>query len=203
LSRALLIVLLALGACTKENDIRLTFGDGPRIPLGFRCRDAQMRLLVQRAVTARILRFSVVTDFIGLEGGFPTCRLSQIVDFCADHACSPITDPPTRVCTEFEKQLGPTEEAIVALYQILSNLPDAPLIEDAPDQPMIIRVIATAQPCSQIAGGFDTGQLVGCVFSCPLQPDQISGDVLLDLPAFNDNCEQAVLACSGETLRGN
>ena len=200
----LALLLLVLVACTKDNDIRLTFGEGQRVPLGFRCREAvePMRLLVQRAVTNRTLRFSVVTDFIGLEGGFPTCRLSQIVDFCTDHVCGPITDPPTRVCTEFEQALGPTDDALTALFQILTHLPDAPLVTDAPDVPMIIRVVVTAQPCNQLPG-LDVNQLVGCVFSCPLQPDQISGDVLLDLPVFNDNCEAAVLACAGQTLRGN
>jgi hypothetical protein len=204
--RAAVVVfgLLALAACTKDNDIRLSFGDTLRIPLGFRCKDADGKALVQRGLTTpgRTLKVSVMVDFIGLEG-FPTCHLSDIVNFCEDHECRPITNPPLRKCKELEKQLAAGEDAQGALYDMLKGLAGTVLTEDAPDQTVILRVAAAAQPCDEIlASGFDTAELVGCVFSCPLQLDLVSGDVLLDLPAFNDSCEPQVDACAGQTFRG-
>lgn len=175
-----------------------------RVPLGFRCKDAAGKPLVQRALTTpgRTLKVSVIVDFIGLDG-FPTCRLSDIVNFCTDHECRPITDPPLRTCKELTKQLAVGEDAQGALYDLLKGLAGTILTDNAPDQTVILRVAASAQPCDEIlAAGFTAADLVGCVFSCPLQLDLVSGDVLLDLPAFNDTCEPQVQACAGETLRG-
>jgi hypothetical protein len=202
--RAVLAVL-ALVACTKDNDVRLTFGDTVRVPLGFRCKDSAGKTLVQRALIlpGRTLRVSVIVDFIGLEGGFPTCRLSDIVNFCDDHECRPITNPPLRQCKEITHQLAVGEDAQSALYDMMKGLAGTVLTDDAPDQTVIVRVAATAQPCDEIlASGFDAAELVGCLFSCPLQLDLVSGDILLDLPAFNDSCEPQVDACAGQTLRG-
>jgi hypothetical protein len=83
-----------------------------------------------------------------------------------------------------------------------SNLTGQLVTSDAPDEPVIIRVVATAQHCSDIPldTKFDITQLVGCVYSCPLQLDFVQGDVLLDLPALTNQCEEAVVACASTLL---
>src|SRR5262249_10790583 len=145
------------------------------------------------------IKLTFVVDFIGLDG-FPTCRLTDIVDFCDAHSCSPIVTPaPTRICKELTGTLATGEMPADGVNDVLRQLAGTVVTDDAPSDAVILRVVATTQPCSELgdAGGFNADDLVGCVFSCPLQLDLASGDILLDLPTLTDKCEDQVAGCAG------
>jgi hypothetical protein len=205
------LFLLLLAGCKETNTIHLAFGAAAaastvRTPVGFRCKDDAGKFLPTRAVGAgRMFHVSVLIDFVDLGGGLPTCRPSDIARWCTDHACTPITDDPVhdRVCFDFDQQLGATD-AVKAMGDVLDQLDGRPVTDDAPQQPVIIRAVATAQHCSDFTApttGFDTTQLVGCAMSCPVQLASVSGDVLLDLPTLSDMCEASVVACAQATLK--
>ena len=193
--RALLVCLL-LAACKETKTVKIGFGAGERTPIGFRCRDDLGKFLVVRAIDAtRTLRFAVVIDFIGL-GGLPTCRPSDIVAFCETHSCVPLADPP-RVCFDLEGQVSLTDNAVQLTGQLLRSLEGTPIADDAPHDPVIIRAVATAQSCAELATApVDSNQLVGCALSCPVQLGGVEGDVILDLPTLSDQCAASVVACA-------
>ncbi len=146
----------------------------------------------------------MLIDFIDLRG-LPTCRPSDIARWCTDHTCAPITDDPAhdRVCFDFDQQLG-TSDAVKAMGDVLAELDGRLITDDGPSQPVIVRAVATAQRCSDLAAptaGYDTTLLVGCAMSCPVQLQSVSGDVLLDLPTLSDMCEASVVACAQAALK--
>jgi hypothetical protein len=202
-----LALVAALAACKEVDTVNLDFGATAMVhtPVAFRCRDAAGKFLDARAVgTGRAFHVAVLLDFIDL-GGLPTCRPSDIARWCTDHACAPITDDPAhdRVCYDFDMQLG-TSDAVKAMGDVLAALDGRVITEDGPQQPVIVRAVATAQHCSELAAPstpFDTTQLVGCAMSCPVQLSSVSGDVLLDLPTLSDQCEASVDSCAQALLK--
>ncbi len=206
-ARLFVTILLLMFACsTKQNNVELSFGDTTTTPIGFRCRDSTGKLLDARAVdaTTRTMTVSIVTDFIALNG-FPDCRGDDVLNWCEANPCNAL---PMRNCIELSAPLTaatPTTTAgtaSTAMNQILGELPGHTVIDDAPTQAVIVRVVATAEPCATLGdGAFDTTMLTGCAFSCPLLLNDVSGQVLLDLPTITDLCEDDVIACAGGVLR--
>ncbi len=198
---ATLLVFL-LVACSERRVVNLAFGAGNTLGVGFRCKDDLGHFLVLRALDReRNLRFSLLVDFIGL-GGLPTCRTADIANFCQSHACAPLADP-ARLCIDLEVSLaGDQETAVQALAALLKSLDGRVVTDDAPHAPVIIRAVASAQPCSELPGGTtpDPLQLVGCATSCPVQLESVEGDILLDLPTLSDQCAASVVACATGTL---
>src|SRR5262249_59177232 len=90
------------------------------------------------------------------------------------------------------------DDAVKAMGAVLADFDGETVSPNAPQQPVMIRAVATAQTCAELAGGapYDTAQLMGCALSCPVQLGDISGDVLLDLPTLSDQCEAGVDACA-------
>jgi hypothetical protein len=203
-----LALLGALAGCSAVDNVHLAFGTSATVhtPVAFRCRDAAGKFLDVRAVGAgRAFHVAVLIDFIDLGGGLPTCRPSDLARWCTDHSCGPITDDPAsaRVCFDFDQPLG-AEDAVKAMGDVLAALDGKLVSADAPQQPVIVRAVATAQRCSELGAAgaaYDPAQLVGCAMSCPVQLAAVSGDVLLDLPTLSDMCEASVDACATATLR--
>src|SRR5262249_35836064 len=104
----------------------------------------------------------------------------------------------TRVCFEENIQLVAGDDVLKAMGQFLTDFQGHMVSSDAPHEPVIIRAVATAQPCAAFTGGasYDVTQLMGCALSCPVQLGDISGDVLLELPTLSDQCEAGVDACA-------
>lgn len=193
------LLLLALVACKETRQVHLTFGTTARVPIGFRCRDDNGRFLAARAVdrpNAKV-KVSLLVDFIGL-GGLPSCRQTDIAAFCETHTCTALADPP-RFCIPLERPLtGADEAAVLVVGDLVRSLEGTQVTEDAPHDPVIIRAVATAQSCDELAGGaaYDVAKLVGCAVSCPVQLEGVEGDVLLDLPTLSDRCAAGVQACA-------
>jgi hypothetical protein len=194
---------LLLASCKDVATVHLTFG-AQRTPLAFRCRDASQRILPVRAVDKnRVFRVAILVDFVRL-GGVPGCRPSDIAQWCIGHGCTPITDDPAhaRVCFDYERQLGTLasgDDALKAMGDALADVDGRMISDDAPHEPVLVRAVATAQPCSDFTGAeavYDTTQLVGCAMSCPVQLDSVGGDVSLELPTLSDKCEDGVDACA-------
>ncbi len=201
-----MLLLFLLAACKEHDTVHLTFGVGPAnataasaTPVAFRCRDANGKFLPSRGVSGRTFHAALLIDFIQLDG-VPSCRPTDIARWCASHSCKVITDDPNaaRVCFEELVQLGPGDDAVKAMGQVLADFDGETVSSDAPQQPVIIRAVATAQTCAELAGAapYDVAQLMGCALSCPVQLGDISGDVLLELPTLSDQCEAGVDACA-------
>lgn len=189
-------LLFVLAACKEQKTVVIGFGGGTRTPVAFRCKDDQGRFIITRAVRDRTLRFSLLIDFVELSG-VPSCRVGDIAEFCASGGCTPLA-VPERVCVPLERAISSTENAVQTMGDILREL-DGPLItDDAPHQPVIIRAVATAQTCDEVAGvtAVDPAKLIGCAVSCPVQLGGVSGEVLLDLPTLSDTCATGVVACA-------
>jgi hypothetical protein len=135
-----------------------------------------------------------------VSGGVPSCRPADISRWCQDHDCHVISDDANapRVCYDTSQALGSTGDSVHAMADLLAGLEGKLVTADAPHEPLIVRVVASAQSCAELAGGtsYVVDELVGCALSCPVQLDAISGDVLLDLPTLSDVCEAGVDACA-------
>ncbi|MBA3818779.1 MAG: hypothetical protein H0X17_07800, partial [Deltaproteobacteria bacterium] len=80
------------------------------------------------------------------------------------------------------------------------------ILSDAPDRPVVIRVVATTQPCDEIAQvepgdpslyvGLDARAAVGCAYSCPVLLDEVTGSISVSLDALDDRCEASVAVCA-------
>jgi len=190
-----LTAVLLLAGCEKEV-VQLTIDvDGSRNDArGWRCtEDADPgRYLFQRA--AQFGAASVVVDFLRLDG-IPGCRLGELYAWCADHPCTPI--PETRVCIDIDMS-GFTGDVFTDLQDMAAQVSGQVVTEDAPHEPVLVRALAVALPCSQVptAGApsleVDCSRLMGCAYSCPVALGSGSGTVGLDLDVINDSCEGAV-----------
>ena len=218
-ARSLVWLMAAVcAACVQTRNVGVNFGDTGEGLDGFLCLDRAGNHLLDRLGTSDggVLRASIVTDFVGL-GGVPGCRTGQLVKWCAAHTCAPIAT--TRVCSSIE--LPTTAESDVtkladggvvrptlraAVREKLKALSGKSISSDAPDQFVILRVLATAQPCEEVMakGGqlppLDKSRLVGCAYSCPTLFDQDDQDVYLGFETLTDSCEQGVRLCADNDL---
>ena len=192
-----------VAACERSHEVELAFAEDDRTRdlRGFSCVEegTNTPLWMRGANQAeQLVTFNLVVDFVDL-GGLPDCRSAQLFDWCAENNCSVMSDH--RAC--FPGQVNPQPGQGLDLRQPLEALSDAVVTRDAPDEPLIMRVIATAQSCDDIMAGsaLDCALLMGCVHSCPVKLDQLDGDLLLDLDAFNNRCHDAVNLCASPTLR--
>jgi len=146
--------------------------------------------LFARALTNRVL--SVRVDLLAVPGGVPSCRAAELSEWCQQRHCRPLSDARYRRCLE-TRMPGTGTTELDALRKLLT---EDTLIRDAPDDLAMVRVIATAQPCSEAT--LDRSKLIGCAFSCPTLFDAVKGKVLLDLPTLSKRCENQVCACASD-----
>jgi len=208
----MLAIVIGGPGCNESNAISLRFtrvANGNGDISGFQCREAGGAPIAQRGVErsrgAFTLQGAVVADMIRLEG-LPHCRVADLVNWCGEHACVPIARE--RKCID----LGPVEVQLAAANDasmpsisdaIASAVASHDLSLDAPDEQILIRVVATAQPCTDLTDAgleFDPEQLLGCAHSCPLTPDSTSGDVQLQLDTFTGICVEQVVACASTSF---
>lgn len=167
-------------------------------PQGFLCvEDADPdKLLIERAFDQSPPAFSVVVDFLRL-GGVPGCRVQELLNWCEDHPCTPIAEH--RVCVDADLA-GVPRDVSEALEAIGEQLAGTIVNPDAPQEPVLIRVVAVAQPCSEVPTSGDLNltcdRLMGCAYTCPVVLGEVDGQVILDLDVVGNDCEQAVEVCS-------
>lgn len=207
--------LAVLLSCSEEvNHLQLSFvvlgGNGQSVS-GFNCATGSgddRQLLTSRAITVTgpgqaEIALSLVVDFIRV-GGLPRCRLTDLYNWCQEQPCGPIAE--ARQCVQF----GPEQVRTAGLgpRAVLDELVGDQLVTpDAPDETVIIRVVGTTMTCDEVAAetdlGFVRNSLLGCAYSCPLVPDSVSGEVPIQLDAFQSDCELQVAACADPTFGGN
>ncbi len=194
-------LFLLLLSCEQVKRVELRFasaealGLGP-VPLGFNCvrRDNQAPLLA-RAVTPGgdpqlyDLSMAIVVDFIRLQGQ-PSCRPSSLLSWCCENDCRPIETK--RRCIPINlADLDPRTETLSDRFA--QALAGTRLTEDAPDEPVLVRVVGLADTCCEEPlpsnlGNQMLNRLVGCAVSCPTILTAQSGAVLLDTLALENSC---------------
>lgn len=211
-------------ACEEHRHVNLLFGpDEQTLSRGYKCLEEDGVLpMARRGFSANgTLEFQLVIDFIDM-GGVPSCRGEEILTWCQDpdHACEPLV-LPERYCKtvtlagftlgNLRDQLN--EASLVPrIYDQIRTEDGGLIIADAPDVPVLVRAVATTQPCSELTTPinghyppFDTdnsvpmdAKLIGCAFSCPVLLDQVDGDVELGFDSLEPRCEPAVQVCAGD-----
>jgi hypothetical protein len=190
---------LLLASCEERvRRVSLSFsddGDGPR---GFLCKEsAGDDYLLTRALDGG--RASLVVDFIRL-GGFPLCRPIKLLDWCRENGCEILGGK--RACFDLPPLPSDAGEAFEAAATAVSDLEGSTVTSSAPDEPVLVRVVAVAATCAEVeAGGltFDCAKLMGCANSCPVYLPGVD-DVPLDLDVSGEQCEDAVVVCASADL---
>lgn len=189
-----MVAAAAAAACADPQPIQITYGT--EIPTGFQCTDADGELLGLRAVDDGFARLTLVVDFVTL-GGVPGCHPGELSQWCADpaHVCEPSL--PQRFCHQMDPiPISSLTEAEAEFGRQISALDGSLITADAPDEPVIVRLVVTAEPCDAIDGELDLDLLIGCLTSCPVQLDEVNGDVFLGSPTLGDCRLEDVVACA-------
>lgn len=204
LARLLLVLALAPAGCARDNTITIELGSTPvgmgiTVPIGFQCIQDDVPLL-QRAISPTELNFSITVDFVQIEG-VPSCRATELYNWCSTHTCQRVPGPQHRQCVDFTHipiPAGMDARAVMAarLGALRGNLLDI----TAPEGTVLVRLSAAAQGCNE---PYQRDKLLGCAFSCPIVLDTVHGEVLLGLPTLSRMCEQAVWTCASPDFQGN
>lgn len=207
LARSLLgFALGCVVACQDAHTVTLQLGPtDDTLTAGFACvQDADpTALLAGRAAQPDGgLRFSVVVDVITLGGELPGCRGEELFAACRDGGCEIVPrEDGTRFCRDITVPASVVTAAMnddlePLLASLRSQLQAEPVTLDAPDVPVLLRAVATTEPCSAVATAFDLQELVGCAYSCPAQLDEVDGPIALSLDTLTRQCEREVKACA-------
>lgn len=166
--------------------------------MGMQGRDAGA-LLIARARTEGSAR--VVLDYFGITGGVPGCMADNFIDHCSRNCCPAL--PAQRVCVDVPLADAATRTDRQLADDILNGLHGRVASSDAPDGYVYVRVVVTTETCAELEatdGGtrpeFDSEQLVGCAYSCPVVLDQVQGTLALGLPALGEQCGAVVDSCA-------
>lgn len=140
----------------------------------------------------------LLVDYVGL-GGTPGCRGSELRSWCTVHACRPVR----RWCIPLHLPSGPdTSGAAIARSIASAFAAQRTLDDDAPDVPVVVRVVGVAKsgPCSAEEEALDAtlaGPLVGCAYSCPTVLTSTQGPLTIDFDLLGSKCSEAeVLGCA-------
>lgn len=187
MTRFLLAALLvATVACEQNRTVTLLLGpDDKTLTAGFTCKDDSGTLLLNATKVGTSYQFQLVFDTIDLGGSQPGCRGEELVATCAKHTCSRIS----RYC----KQVSvPTTDAAAILDQLHKELGHASILTDAPDDPVVVRAVATQESCDNLMPPdgtlpkLDAAKVVGCAYSCPVILNDLHGSLGLALDALDD-----------------
>ncbi len=207
-----LALLLLLAACDDVHHVTLLIGTSEsELSGGFTCEDPDKagHLLFERAIGSDgSLSFSMVVDFIDLGDQFPSCLAEDVAAACTTGDCHvSVADAPARFCATVSidrGELAPDPEG--AIRAKLAEL--AQVTSEAPHHPVIVRAVATMEPCAAITtpGATDWPTLertsvLGCAYSCPVDLDDLNGTLQLGLNldiknASATQCQVAVGVCA-------
>jgi hypothetical protein len=191
------LLLLGAAACTEVHTVSIDLGED--VPVGFQCVDGAGDPLALRALGGDgFAHTNIVVDYIRL-GGVPSCLPTGILEWCRDHPCGPILE--ARSCQALPAiPLGSSlEEAAMNYRAVVESLEGTLISESAPREPVLVRLVATIQPCAELetGPGFDSADLVGCLLSCPVQLAGVD-EIFLGSPTLDTTCsEDLVIACAG------
>jgi hypothetical protein len=214
-SAAALLGIVWLVGCEDVHRIRLKFepNQDPASPVsgldGFLCHvdptptsSGVPPFLAEAALQGSgRAEMSLVVDFLKL-GGTPDTHFSEIVGWCMSHGCTPL--PSARRCQAVPLPLGPGQPpAPTAIMLAIQALAGGLIATDAPLEPTIVRVFASAQGCAELPAAGDgkprLDKLLGCAFSNPVLLGAINGDLVIDLPSVGTPfCAGQVYLCAND-----
>lgn len=185
------IVACVLAGCTADvNDVGLVFP--PNGAIGFQCVDAATGepLLESGRVVDGVVTVSVVVDYLRFDG-VPSCRATQLLGWCRERGCPAVARDCRALqipADEITNDLSAIQDRIVAEVR-----GGGPITEVAPDGVVLVRLVLTNQACDTVGAGADPPalaceDLLGCVYSCPVQLDEVEGPVLLELDTLGETC---------------
>lgn len=210
--RVAAMLVLALGSCTVERQVSLTFGsDGEGLD-GFMCKDPAGQFLLDRARDGDggVRTGALVVDFVRL-GGVPGCRTGQLVKWCSTHECKPLRQ--ARGCVPVTlptvTPMMPREALRASVLSAMRQVQNTGVLDDAPDEFVIVRLVGSLESCEALTAkpeavelpNFDKAQLLGCAYSCPVLLDRVDQDVYLGFETLTVQCEQGVRICSDGQLQ--
>lgn len=202
---AALTLSLGLTACSVRNEIEL--GLEARRPL--QCVDT--RPATPEFLAERVTRIDApvlfVFDVLTLPT-FPRCSPGSILDLCEGSGCALAFE--RRFCVEVPRARVieiATEVGGAANLRPIDLLADhdLALFEDAPDGPVILRLVGTLEEAARVcpeagASGpqpFDLERVLGCAYSCPATLDDVRGRIDLDFDGSFGTCTLTdVIACA-------
>lgn len=209
-----LAALLSPTGCQVEHRVKLELASSPdSITQGFLCRTetplpflSAGDFLFERGhdLASGLVRFSLVVEVTSLGDVLPGCLPEEILGVCRQADACPSA---ARFCAPIEaagprgKRLAMMNEAealafVAQLGGALRELP--PLFRDAPDGPVVVRAVASTEPCAQLEarGRFDVDGLMGCAYSCPVVLDELDGSLRLGFATSEPFCAPEVRACA-------
>lgn len=206
------LLLLTFSTCTVQREVALTFGPEGEGLDGFMCRPPGGPFLVERArqPDGGVRPGALVFDFVRL-GGVPGCRTGQLIKWCETHECKPLRS--TRACVPIALPVLPPvmsrEDLRQPLLSAMKQISNSGVLDDAPDEFVIVRVVGSLQSCEALTPAadapelpaFDKNELIGCAYSCPVLLDRVEQDVYLGFETLTGLCEQGVRTCSDGQLQ--
>ena len=205
-----LVLLVTLVACQREHEVTVLLGPNATTPSqGFLCKQdgAPTMYLLQTPATfdGAMVHFNLVVDIVSFGGRLPGCRGEEILEACRSSPCKlALPAGATRYCQPVSFPISLASDRAKLMESITKQLEARSIIDDAPNEPVLIRAVATSQPCSAITTPtnstypvLDGSLAVGCAYSCPAVLDDVSGPISLSLDALNDQCESTVRVCAG------
>ncbi|MDP3505558.1 MAG: hypothetical protein Q8S33_34775 [Myxococcales bacterium] len=206
------LLFLAISSCSVQREVTLTFGPEGEGLDGFMCRAPGAPFLIERARQADggVRQGALVFDFVRL-GGVPGCRTGQLVKWCESRECKPLRR--TRACVPLALPALPPvmsrEDIRAPLLDAMKQLSRSGVLNDVPDEFVIVRAVGTLQSCEALTPAadapelpaFDKNELIGCAYSCPVLLDRIEQDVYLGFETLTGLCEQGVRTCSDGQLQ--
>lgn len=205
----LTLASLVVASCTESRRVGVTFGAEGEGLDGFMCRDKAGSELLDRLVdpSGAVRPANLVVDLIRL-GGVPGCRSGQLVKWCAVHECSAIASSRSCVTVNLPADVSTLErpDLRARILDSLRAVSGHSIVEDAPGEFLLLRIIGTAQSCDEMMTSadeiplFDPEQLVGCAYSCPVLIDEVEQDVYLGFETLTAQCEQGVRLCAAQDL---
>ncbi|MBL8683486.1 MAG: hypothetical protein JNK05_30230 [Myxococcales bacterium] len=202
---AAIFVACALSTCARTRTVALSYGP-PSNYSGLDCvEDATNRTpLVSRAVTNGAVTF--VVDFFDVPANINATG-EVLLRACGGGRCTPIARRRSTIeIRGADLGLGPNVSGPDVVRAVSRALATTPVTRNAPDGTVILRVVATTQPASELDAldgsgryaSFVPSKLVGCSITPPVDFDSTESPVFLSLPIFGDPCELAQVAlCAG------
>jgi hypothetical protein len=196
-----LAALAALIGCEDHRTVTLLFGPTDQtLTAGFTCRDDTGAYLIERAHAGATYDFQVVIDVVDLGARYPGCRGEEVVAACTGVGarCGLLA----RSCTSVhiaKANISPDSALLRALHDQLGH---PQLLAEAPHRPIVVRVVATTQPCAELTppgGGFPhltPALATGCAYSCPVVLDDFTGSLGVALDTLSNKCAAQVAGCA-------
>jgi len=150
--------------------------------------------LVARAPRSeRGTEIHLYVDYIPL-GGTPGCRFSELRSWCASSPCR----ATKRRCVAIEVAEDLRLSPALAPRAIAAAFAGRTLDDEAPDEPVVVRVIGVARsgPCAaeEEAPTDVTKDVIGCAYSCPTLLTVATGAVTVDFDILGNGCAERDLA---------